>query len=431
MTVEIVACILIFVVVVIINGFNEKLNAGILAIAGAVLVGIVLGGMKASEVLGLFPNDLFIILLGVTLFFAMLNSNGTMQGLANRAVHLTGGRVGVIPLYLFIMAAVISSIGAGNIATIAMLAPPALLIASEIRLSPFLMSLLLVGGANGATFSPVALTGIIANTIVERLGIASVDLDAVKWQSYFFSLLAHGTLSWLGFMMLGGLKWMRSARKGEVHNHRPVVPFTWEQRWSLVGLAVYVVLVILPTLPGFHWPLITRLNVGAVAFLLASVLMVLRLADVDASMRQMPWSSIILVCGVMVLIEYFSREGGTAWITSSIGDLGEASAVHFWIALSAAAISAFSSSSGVVLPTFLPMVPSLAQHVSSLAADSLIININISSHLVDCSPLSTLGAICVASASAEVRTKMFRQLLGWGLAMIPVSAVFAWALFGR
>jgi Na+/H+ antiporter NhaD/arsenite permease-like protein len=430
-TPEILAILIVFTLVVVVNGFNEKLNAGILAIAGALLVGLTIGGMRATQVLNGFPTDLFVILLGVTLFFSMLNANGTMQGLAQRAVALTGGRVTMIPLYLFLMAAVISSIGAGNIGTIAMLAPPALMIAAEIRLSPFLMSLVLVGGANGATFSPVALTGIIANTIVERLGMTSVDLDAVKWQSYFFSLLAHAVVSWVGFLLLGGLRWIREARIHSAGVDRPIAAFTFPQRWSLVFLAAYIGLVVIPTLPGLsEFNVLARLNVGAVAFVLASALMVLRLADFESSLRYMPWGSIILVCGVMVLMEYFNRQGGTEWVTANLRDQGGASGIHFWIALSAAAVSAFSSSSGVVLPTFLPMVPSLVQHVASLDPAALIVNINVSSHLVDCSPLSTLGAICVASATAENRTALFRQLLAWGLAMIPVSAAIAWAVFG-
>lgn len=431
MTPELLAILIVFVLVVVVNGFNDKLNAGVLAITGALLVGMTFGSLRAAQVLAWFPTDLFVILLGVTLFFSMLNANGTMQSLAQRAVALTGGRVAMIPLYLFLMAVVISSIGAGNIGTIAMLAPPALLIAAEIRLSPFLMSLVLVGGANGATFSPVALTGIIANTIVGRLGMPSVDLDAVKWQSYFFSLVAHGWVSWTGFLLLGGLRWIREVRIRGAGTDRPVAAFTHPQRWSLAFLAAYIGLVVLPALPGLsEFPVLARLNVGAVAFVLASALMVSRLADFETSLKHMPWGSIILVCGVMVLMEYFNRQGGIEWVTANLRELGGASGVHFWIALGAATISAFSSSSGVVLPTFLPMVPSLVQHVASLDPEALIVNINISSHLVDCSPLSTLGAICVASASAENRTALFRQLLAWGLSMIPVSAVIVWMVFG-
>lgn len=51
------------------------------------------------------------------------------------------------------------------------------------------------------------------------------------------------------------------------------------------------------------------------------------------------------------------------------------------------------------------------------------------SHLVDTSPLSTLGALCITCAGEhEDKTKLFRKLLIWGLSMSVVGAI-AWVLF--
>ena len=62
----------------------------------------------------------------------------------------------------FLLAAGLTSIGAGNIAATALLAPVALSIAGDLRISAFLMTLMLANGANAAAFSPIAPTGIIA-----------------------------------------------------------------------------------------------------------------------------------------------------------------------------------------------------------------------------------------------------------------------------
>ena len=67
--------------------------------------------------------QLFITLAGVTLLFGMANVNGTLQRLAARAVALCRGNAGVIPVMFFVVALVLSSIGPGNIATAALLAP--------------------------------------------------------------------------------------------------------------------------------------------------------------------------------------------------------------------------------------------------------------------------------------------------------------------
>jgi hypothetical protein len=50
---------------------------------------------------------------------------------------------------------------------------------------------------------------------------------------------------------------------------------------------------------------------------------------------------------------------------------------------------------------------------------------------VDGSPLSTIGAICVASAPAfEDRRALFNQALYWGLSMAVVGALICQIFFG-
>jgi hypothetical protein len=57
--------------------------------------------------------------------------------------------------------------------------------------------------------------------------------------------------------------------------------------------------------------------------------------------------------------------------------------------------------------------------------------INVGAHLVDVSPLSTLGALCLAAAPAEEdRGLLFRKLMAWGWSMAVVGAVVCQLLFG-
>jgi hypothetical protein len=99
------------------------------------------------------------------------------------------------------------------------------------------------------------------------------------------------------------------------------------------------------------------------------------------------------------------------------------------IALVTGAVSVYSSTSGVVLPAFLPTVPGLA---ARLGADPLSIaaSMYVGGHLVDLSPLSTIGALCIAALPNEAGArKLFNQLLWWGLSMMVVGAVICWILF--
>jgi hypothetical protein len=53
------------------------------------------------------------------------------------------------------------------------------------------------------------------------------------------------------------------------------------------------------------------------------------------------------------------------------------------------------------------------------------LSINVGASLVDVSPLSTIGALCVAAVADTVAARrLFRAMLLWGVAMTVVGAVF-------
>ena len=58
-------------------------------------------------------------------------------------------------------------------------------------------------------------------------------------------------------------------------------------------------------------------------------------------------------------------------------------------------------------------------------AAAIAMTMNVAAHLVDVSPLSTLGALCVAAVQDLVAARdLFRKLLIWGLSMAVVAAAF-------
>ena len=83
----------------------------------------------------------------------------------------------------------------------------------------------------------------------------------------------------------------------------------------------------------------------------------------------------------------------------------------------------------MVLPAFLPMVPGLALQLPGASAMAIAMSMNIGGHLVDVSPLSTIGALCLAGAPAEDSRPLFNQLLAWGLSMTVVGAVLCYLAF--
>ncbi len=79
------------------------------------------------------------------------------------------------------------------------------------------------------------------------------------------------------------------------------------------------------------------------------------------------------------------------------------------------------------MPAFLPLVQGLCQRLPGVDPLALSITINIGSALVDVSPLSTLGALCIAAAPEGTDVKrLYRNLMLWGFAMVPVAIVFCY-----
>ena len=138
-----------------------------------------------------------------------------------------------------------------------------------------------------------------------------------------------------------------------------------------------------------------------------------------------------MVCGVTVLIFVLEKTGGMELFTAMLARLATPATLNGTVAFVTGLISSWSSTCGVVLPTFLPTVPGLVQKVGGGDPLAVALSINVGSALVDVSPLSTLGALCVATVAdpAEART-LFRQLLLWGLSMSVVGAVLCQLLAG-
>ena len=90
-----------------------ELNVGVIAIVLAWIVGVYIGGLSLGELLEGFPVQLFLTLAGVTMLFAQAQLNGTLDKIAHRAIRLSRGNVGFMPVMFFVLGAALASIGPG------------------------------------------------------------------------------------------------------------------------------------------------------------------------------------------------------------------------------------------------------------------------------------------------------------------------------
>ena len=401
----------------------SRLNVGVLSVALAWIVGVYIGGMPVTAIMGGFPSQLFLTLAGVTLLFALAESNGTLERLTHHAVRLCRGNLGTIPMMFFVLGAAIASMGPGNIAAAALLAPLAMPTAARTGIPLFLMAIMVGNGANAGSLSPFAPTGIIVNGLMARNGLPGFEM-----QSYVYNLLAHTFVAFAGYAMFGGLKLFRSGTStraskasalpadAEADPHSG--PFERRHWITIVVIGALIVLAI-----G------ANINVGMAAFAGAVILVLTGAADDGEGIKRMPWRVIVMVCGVTVLISLVEKAQGVDLMASLVAKISSANTVTGIVGFLTGIVSVYSSTSGVVLPAFLPVVPGLAEQLPGASALGIAMSMNVGGHLVDMSPLSTLGALCIAGASPDESRPLFNKLLAWGLSMTVVSALLCYFLF--
>ena len=395
---------------------TTTLNVGVLSLALALVIGVALADMTSAQVLAGFPIDLFATLVGVTLLFAIAEVNGTLARVTQRAVRLCRGHAGVLPVMFFAVGFVLATIGAGATPASALLAPPAMAVAARAGVPPFLMALMAGNGALAGTLSPFAPTGIVANDKMAEIGLAGFE-----WQTFAYNALAHALVGIGGFLLFGGWKLFRrgagSANAAEVEKAEPMDARHW---LTVAGIVAFIVPVT-----------VFKLNVGMVAVIVAAALVLLRAVDEPKAIARMPWGVILMVTGVTVLIALLRETEGLALITSGIANLSTPTTIEPIVAFGVGLVSVYSSTSGVVLPAFLPMVPDLAARLGGLEPLPIALSMNVAASLVDLSSLSTGGALFIAGAAGFADTrKLFNQLLAWGMSMTLVGAALCYVLFG-
>ena len=393
--------------VAIVVSCTVRLHVGFLAIALAWLVGVYLDDMTAREVMSGFPTRLFMTLAGVTLLFSQAQANGTLDLVAHRAVRLCGGNVGVMPVMFYVLSFVLSSIGPGSIASTALMAPMGMAVAGQVGIPAFWMAIRIGHGGNAAALSPFAPAGIIVNGVMDDIGLPGHELA-----TYLHNGLAHTVVVFGAYFAFGGLRLLGRRHEGELQV--PSLegtdgPTAFDRRhWLTIG----VIGALLSSVVLFD------VDVGLGAFACAILLSVLKAGDETEAVSLMPWRVIMMVCGMTVLISVLEETGGLALFTRLLADISTPNSVTAVMAFTTGFISIYSSTSGVVLPAFLPTVPDLAQQLGGVEPLAIASAMNIGAHMVDVSALSTLGALCIAAAPKHEDSRaLFNKLMAWGLSM--------------
>ncbi|MEO7360798.1 MAG: SLC13 family permease [Gemmatimonadaceae bacterium] len=397
---------LVALLVVVAASLTSRINVGVLAVALAWPLAAFVAGWKVDQIMATFPSALFLMLLGVTLLFGVAQANGTMNAVTHLGVRAIRGNDALIPLLFFALSCAISTCGPGAIATTALMAPLAMSIAYCANVPIFLTALMVGNGANAGNLSPISAIGVLVEGLMTRAGLGGHGLQV--WAANF---VAHALVALAAWAMFGGPDLRKRPRVERVTDN---VSLETRHKFTLVVGACWVL-----------GALVFKVNPGLSAFAAAAVLVIMGAGEDAALVKEVPWSVVIMVCGVSMLVGVLEKTGGMELFTALLARLATPASVNGVIAGVTGLLSTYSSTSGVVYPAFLPAVPGLVTKLGGGNPLQIALSINVGAALVDVSPLSTIGALCIAAVPAGTDTKvLFRRLLIWGFSMSLVGALF-------
>jgi len=434
------------------------INMGVLAFVGAFLVGTLLAGQKTAEIIDGFPGGLFLTLVGITWLFALAQNNGTIDWLVRLAVRAVKGRLAAIPWIMFLISALLTSVGAVSPGAVAIIAPIALGFAFRYQISPLLMGLMVVHGAQAGGFSPISIYGGITNGVVAKAGLPLSPMT-----TFASSFFVNAAVALLLFMVLGGRKLLQASpgvvAPVSVPHIEIAKPATGPQIFgdseaealspeigreaggdtnrltadapapegsddgslyqivTLAGLALLALLV-----------LAFKLDIGFVSLSIGLVLALWAPNMQKRAMSQVAWPEIMLITGVSTYVAVLEHMGTITFVGDSVAGLGSPLIAALLLCFIGAVVSAFASSTAV-LGSLIPLAVPFLQAGTGVSAIGFIAAMAVASTIVDVSPFSTNGALVLANAQGVDRQVFFRRLLGYGAMVTVVAPIVLWLIF--
>lgn len=415
----IIAAIAISVII----GYKTKFNTGFFAIIFAYLIGCFVIGMKPKDVISGWPVSTMFVIFSVSLFYNFALVNGTLEKTARYLLYVCRKFPGLLPFALYLASAGIAALGAGFFTVMAFMAPIALLICDEADMDKLVGAVAVNCGAlSGANFMTSG-SGIIFRGLMEEGGLG--DMAFKHTAVIFISSVVFSLLLIAGFRYLP--KSNRNIGKGTSFD-RPE-PFTTKQKTNLyLMLTMIAVVLIFPILHIIlpHAEVITfvnsKMDVGLVAIVFSAIALFLKLAPQKDVIAKVPWNTIIMICGVGMLINVAIEAGTIDLLASWAGSSLPVWLIPIAFSIVGAIMSFFSSTLGVVCPALFPLVPGLAAStgISPLVLFTCII---IGAQSSAISPFSSGGSLIMGSCtSEEERNAMFPRLL---FLAVPVSVLSA------
>jgi di/tricarboxylate transporter len=400
-----VVAIAIFVAVFAVATWRD-VHLGVLMFPVACAVGVTLAAMPLRDVVSGFPVSIMILLAGVTYFFGIAQTNGTIDAGIEAVLARAGARPVALPFVFFVLAGAVAAMGSPQAGLV--LAPVGMPIARRSRVDPVVMAIAINSGIAAGGYAPTSLFGIVSYRVAREAGI---DLNP-------FTLLAVAIAANL-VLLSGALVVFRRANREPIFEppHRIAQEtrrrFLPHQLVTLVCMACLVASVIGCVLAGIE-P-----DIGVLAFAFGALLTVIYPSFATPAFARVDWSTVFVVGGIVTFVGVLQKLGAIDLLGHGAVSVATPLLAALIICMTAGLVSAFASTTGI-LAALVPLAVPLA--TSGGVSDWLLISaLSVCAAIVDVSPYSTTGATLVASAPEIERARVRSMTMRWGMSMVVVG----------
>ena len=382
------------------------------------LVGTIAVGESARDMYSGFPVDLFVLLTGVTYLFAIATSNGTVERTVQAAARLVDGRRR-------------SSPGSSSSWRRCRRWPARWdrrasrswrrwRCGSHARygLDRRMVGLMVVHGAAAGNFSPL---NVLSGVVTQALARGGLETPA---GTLFLGNLAYNVALAVVITLVFRGDGRAAAAATESHPAGEGIPRqdALPPRLRLDQVCTLLALVGVATAA-----LVFGLNIGFVALTAGAVLHLCFPASSAGAEKQIAWSVVLLVCGIVTYVAALQRYG----TVDAVGAL----ASRPWLRPRDGAAHVRRRRGDVRVrverrhPRRAHPAGGAPDGARRIGTTGLVVALAISATVVDSTPFSTVGALVVANTEDDERGYVYRGLLAWGAVMVITAPFVTWLLF--
>lgn len=425
MTLLIIIAILLSIAV----GYVTKINIGLFAIAFAYLIGAFGLNLTASHVISFWPIKIFFIIFAVTLFYNVAMVNGALEKLANHLLYACRNFPVLLPLAVFASATVIAALGAGFYTVLAFMAPMTLLLCQKTGMSKVIGGMAVNYGALAGANFMTSQSGVIFRGLMEGVGIepsqAFTNATAI-----FTATLVLPIVVISGYLLFNykSLNITITANKPEAFDVKQRQSIALILTLMLVVLAFPILHIVFPDNEAIRF-LNSKIDIGFMAILFALISLILKLADEKKVIALVPWGTLIMICGVGMLIEVAIKAGVITILSDWVSTTIPLWMIPLAMCIIGACMSLFASTLGVVTPALFPIVPAIAV-ATGYNPIVLFVCIVVGAQSSAISPFSSGGSLILGSTPAGTNhASLFNSLLfravplGVGAALVATVVI--------